>query len=56
MPWVGQKRKTNKKDCLSVCIILKYMPDMPQWGVGEGGGVDILHFSKLLETFLISMY
>ena len=39
-----------------VCIIFKYMPDMSQWGMGEGDVVDSLYLSKSFETFLTSMY
>ena len=39
-----------------VCIIFKYMPDMSQWGMGEGDVVDSLYLSKSVETFLTSMY
>lgn len=32
--------------------IIKYMPNVPQWGVGKGDGVRTSSLSKLFVTFL----
>lgn len=40
---------------MAVCSV-KYMPTVPQQGVGEGDGVDTLYLPKFFDTFLTSKY